>query len=104
MQHRIAHGLDPELARKATRAALDSYRERFAAHDPGGEWTGPDRAVVWFQAAGVRLEGTVEVGPQEVVLDLEVPLIFRPLRKAALQVIEREVTEWIERARRGELR
>lgn len=59
---------------------------------------------MWFKAAGVRLEGTIEVGPQDIVLDLEVPLVFRPLRRAALQVIEREVTEWIERARRGELR
>ena len=104
MQHRIPHGLDLELARLATRAALESYRQRFSAHDPGGDWVSEDKATISFTAAGVRLEGSVEVDPQDIVLDLEVPLVFRPIRKLALELIEREVMEWIERARAGELR
>ena len=103
MQHRIPHGLDHELARRATRAALESYRERFAGHEPGGVWNTLDHGTIWFKAAGLRLEGTIEVTDEAILLDLEVPLVFRPIRKLALEVIEREVEAWIERARHGEL-
>lgn len=103
MQHRIPHGLAHDLARRATRAALESYRQRFAAYEPGGEWRTEDLAIVWFKVAGTRLEGTIEVADQAILLELEVPLVFRPIRKLALEVIEREVRAWIERARVGEL-
>lgn len=103
MKHQIPHDLDRALARRATRAALDSYRVRFAAHSPFGRWTSLDRAEVGFVAAGQKLTGTVEVGDRFVELELDVPLVFRPFRKLAIDAIEREVVGWIERARAGEL-
>lgn len=103
MKHPIPHDLDRPLARRATRAALDTYRVRFAAYSPFGRWTSLDRAEIGFQAAGQTIQGTVEVGEDAVELDLEVPLLLRPFRKLAVEAIEKEVQIWIERAKAGEL-
>ena len=103
MQHSIPHDLPIDLARRATRAALDSYRERFASFDPGCDWPDDDHARVWFSARGLRLDGRIAVATDAVLLELDVPFVFRPLRSTALRIIEEEVREWIERARVGEL-
>ena len=38
-----------------------------------------------------------------VELELEVPFLFRPFRKAAIRIIEGEIRQWIARAEAGEL-
>lgn len=103
MKHLIRHGLTHELAREATRRALDSYRQRFAAFSPEAEWVGDDHARVAFSAAGRRLEGSIEVGPEAIELELDVPFIFRLLHDRAVAIVEDEVRRWIERARAGPL-
>ena len=38
-----------------------------------------------------------------IVMDLDVPFLFRPFQKRAMEVIEREVQVWIGKARSGEI-
>lgn len=102
-KHRIPHDLDHPLARRVARRALESYRDQFPELKPGGEWTDPDHARLWFTAPGARLEGRVKVLASAIELELDVPFLFRPFRKQAIRVIEEEVREWIERAKAGEL-
>lgn len=103
MKHSIPHSLSHALARKATQTALDTYRQRFTEYQPSGEWVTPDRAQVRFVVMGKTLAGVVDVLPDRIDLELDVPLLFRPFRSAAMQVIEDEIRTWIERAKRGEL-
>ncbi|MCB9744339.1 MAG: polyhydroxyalkanoic acid system family protein [Alphaproteobacteria bacterium] len=102
-KHRIPHGLDHALARSVTRHALDSYRTRFAEYNPQGRWITDDRAELSFTVAGRTLNGIVEVLPREIDLELDVPFLFRPFRGKALEVIEKEIREWIDRAKKGEI-
>jgi len=102
-QHRIPHDLSLELARRVTRAALTAYRTRFGRLAPTGQWIDEDHAVLGFVVAGRRIEGQVIVQPAAIVLQLDVPAVFRPLRRQAIEIIEAEVRGWIERAHAGEL-
>jgi hypothetical protein len=103
VKHKIVHGLDHATARRATRRALESYQAAYREYQPGGSWLDEDRAQVWFVVAGRRLEGKVQVSPTEVLLDLEVPLLFRPFQGVAVKIVDDEVRAWIARAKRGEL-
>ncbi len=104
MKHAIPHDLDHETARKATRAALESYARDFAEYEPRGEWTDDDRATVAFTVMGKTIEGQVRVTEAAVELELsKVPFLFRPFRAQATEVIEGEIRGWIEKARKGEL-
>ena len=104
MKHAIPHDLDHDLARRATRAALDSYAKDFAEYQPEGEWLDDDRATVRFTVMGRTISGRVQVTGADVQLELNsVPFIFRPFRKQAIEVIENEIRGWIQKARDGEL-
>lgn len=103
MKHSIPHDLSHEAARDATRHALESYRARFSEYKPAGSWLGPDRATVQFTVAGKTLNGTVDVLPRQIDLELDVPLVFRPFRSIAIKVIEDEIRAWIAKARSGTL-
>lgn len=104
MQHRIPHDLDIAIARHATREALESYRKDFQEYSPTGEWTDEDNATVRFTVMGKTLRGVVQVATDCVTLELlDIPFMFRPFRSAAIKVIEAEIREWIEKARRGEI-
>ncbi len=101
--HRIAHGLSLELAQRATRVALESYQEQFREYDPQASWRTDSRATVRFTVAGRTLEGELRIDEHHVHLNLEVPLIFRPFRSAALKLIDEEIRTWIAKARLGQL-
>lgn len=100
-RHLIRHDLDRDLARRVTRKALESYRERFQEYSPAGRWLNDDHAQVQFTVLGRTLTGSVEVLARDVALELEVPLVFRPFRGVALKVIEDEIQQWIVQARAG---
>ncbi len=101
--HRIPHDLPRKLARVATRSALEAYRKRYPQVAPGGKWIDDDQVRIWFDIAGKRLEGGIRVTDDAILLDLDFPLVFRPFRKQAIEVIEREVKWWIDRAHAGQL-
>lgn len=103
VRHVIHHDLGLDLARKATRHALETYRRNLAEYQPRGHWTDDDHAVVEFTVLGKTMRGTVEVGEGQVALALDVPFLFRAFQGIAMQVVEKEIEMWLEKARNGEL-
>lgn len=103
MKHRVPHDIDKALAKKATEHALESYRARFAEYNPTVTWQNDDHAQVEFKAAGVSIRGKFELTDDEVNIDMEVPLLMRPFRKKAIDVVEREILAWVAKAKNGEL-
>ena len=102
MKHLIPHDIDQSLARSATRCALQSYQDQFPQFSPGGCWRDEDTADVWFQTPLGRIEGTITVKRRGVQLHLtKVPFAARMFRKQAIQIVEGEVKQWIEKARSG---
>lgn len=104
MKHSVPHDLTHALAREATRHALESYRARFPEFKPQGQWTSEDRVELSFSVMGSTLKGVVDVLPKQIDLELDVPMMFRPFRGKALEVIEEEIRAWIRKARAGELK
>ncbi len=103
MKHIVKHDLDLATAKKVAQKAFDSYAQRFAEYSPTANWTSDTRCEVGFTVKGVSLSGTLELAEGEIQMDLDVPFIFRPFKKKALGVIEREVRGWIEKAEAGEI-
>jgi Putative polyhydroxyalkanoic acid system protein (PHA_gran_rgn) len=103
MEHRIEHDLSPELARKAVKGAVTTYSEKLAKYSPTVAWQGEDRVDVGFKAKGMTLSGTLKLVPKAVLVDMDVPLLLKPFRKIALDVIETQVKEWVAKAHAGEV-
>ncbi len=103
MKHSVPHDLPLPLAKKAADAALNSYRERFAEYDPQIAWVSERLAEVTFRVKGMSMKGSFEIQDAAVDMDMEVPLLLRPFKSKALEVIEEQITKWIDKARRGEL-
>jgi hypothetical protein len=102
MKHAVPHDLDIGLARKATDAALQSYKERFSDYNPQVSWRNDTHAEVEFSAKGIKMTGQFELKPTEVLMEMKVPLALRLFQKKAIDVIEREIKKWLEKARNGE--
>jgi hypothetical protein len=103
MKHVIDHPLDPPTAKKVADRAFDEYRNRYPTYEPKLAWTGERHARVTFNAQGVKLEGTLDIQDRTIELDLDVPFLLRVFQKKAIEVIDREVKIWIERAKAGSL-
>ena len=103
MKHAVTHQLSPELAKKATELAWETYQARFAQYEPKCTWANESQASVSFRVKGVSLQGAFELVPGAIELDLQVPLVFRPFKKKAINLIEREIRVWVDKAERGEL-
>jgi len=103
MKHAVKHDLSPELAKKALEKALDSYQERFASYSPKMTWTTPSHVDVSFNAKGVKLNGTVDLEPNQIVFDLDVPFLLRPFKSQAMEMMDTQIRKWSEKAKRGEL-
>lgn len=103
MKHTVPHDLPFELARKAADHALQSYKARFPEYDPQVTWDDDKTAQVALKAKGMTLKGIFEIQPDAVAMDMEVPLLLRPFKQKALEVIEEQIRKWIEKARNGEL-
>jgi len=103
MKHVIKHDLSPELAKKATVKAFESYKAKFADYNPTDKWVTENKAEISFSAKRMTLNGGVELRPGEIELELEVPFIFRVFSGRAMKIVEEEIREWIERAKNGEL-
>lgn len=103
MEHKVEHDVGRDLAKKATEAAFTSYKEKYAKYQPTMRWTGDYAANVGFTVTGMTLNGTLQVAEKAVLLSLDVPLLMRPFRKTALEIIEREIQIWVAKAKKGEL-
>ena len=103
MKHVVSHGLGQEKAKQVAQAAFESYRERYAKYEPKATWVNDKRAEITFSVKGMKLEGTMEVGPNDIEMDLDVPFLLRPFKGTALGVIEEEIKKWISKAKAGEI-
>ena len=103
MRHVIKHDLTQEQLRLAVHKFADVYCQRFAEYDTTAEWHGQDRVQVRFKVKGVKLAGTLDLLPNEIGIDMDVPLPFRLFKGRAVAAIEEEVTPWLHKAKSGEL-
>lgn len=103
MKHSIAHDLDLATAKKVTDRAFAEYGSRYPAYEPTLSWIDDRRADVSFNAKGVHLGGVMAIDETSISLDLDVPFLFRPFQKKAIEVIDREVKLWIGKARNGQI-
>jgi hypothetical protein len=103
MKHSVPHDLGKDMAKKAAVAAFAAYSERFAKYNPTAEWKTDDHADISFAAKGMTLRGSLEVRPSSIDIDMDVPFLLRPFKRVAEEAIEREITRWVDKAKRGEL-
>jgi hypothetical protein len=103
MKHSVPHDLPFDLAKKAADKALQEYRARFPDYDPQIEWTDDKTAEVTLKAMGSTLKGNFVLTEHAIDMDMEVPLLMRPFKAKAMEVVEQKIREWIDKAKRGEL-
>ncbi len=103
LKHEIHHGLEPDLAKKAIDKAMEAYSARFADYNPRFEWKSDSRGELGFKAKGVSVDGSIEIVGSKILVDLDVPFLLRVFKGKAMDVIDREVKKWVEKARNGEI-
>ena len=104
MQHIIKHDLSPELAKKAADKAAEHYTQKWAKYDARTTWTSDTHAEITFHVKGVSVAATVDMQPGQVVIDMnKVPLLLRPFKNMALDVVQKTMEKWIAKAENGEL-
>jgi hypothetical protein len=103
MKHVMQHDLPPETARKVAQHAFDSYRARYSNYSPTLTWVSDDKAQASFQAKGITLKGAIELQPNSISFDLEVPFILKMFKKKAVSVMDRELRHWLDKAKAGEI-
>jgi hypothetical protein len=103
MKHSVPHNLGQEKAKQVAEAAIGSYSERFAQYNPVANWVNDKRAEISFKVKGVKLSGAMQVNPNDIEMDLDVPFMLRPFKGTALGVIEEEVKKWIAKAQAGQI-
>jgi len=103
MKHAVHHGLGFETAKKVAEAAVGSYTERFQKYDPRITWKTDRNAEISFNVKGVSLRGVLEVGDDDIQMDLDVPFLLRPFKGKAISVIEEEINKWVQKAKSGDI-
>ena len=103
MKHSVSHDLGKEMAVKVSKKAFDTYKEKFAKYNPSSNWVSDSKCEIGFTAKGINIEGALEVFDNRIDMDLEVPFLLRPFKGKALDLIEKEIKEWIGKAKAGEL-
>jgi hypothetical protein len=103
VKHAIKHDLDVATAKKVTEKAYDSYKARFAEYKPTFAWVSDNKANVSFNAKGITLAGSFTILPSQIDFELDVPFLLRPFQSKAVEVVENEVKEWIQKAKAGQI-
>ncbi|MEM7436018.1 MAG: polyhydroxyalkanoic acid system family protein [Myxococcota bacterium] len=104
MDYTIKHDLSPELARKAAQKAAEYYTNKWAKYDAKTTWHGEDRAEISFRVKGVNVAATLDMQPGQIVVAMDkVPLLLRPFKSKALDVVQQTMVKWVEKAKNGEL-
>jgi hypothetical protein len=104
MQHIIKHDLSPELAKKAAEKAAEHYTEKWEKYDAKTTWLSDTNAEVSFRVKGVNVAATIDMQPGQAVIDMQkVPLLLRPFKNMALDVVQKTMAQWIDKAKAGEL-
>jgi hypothetical protein len=103
LEHEIRHDLPPAQAQRIAKQAMQSYAERFAKYSPEVQWRGESQAEVAFTVKGMRLSGGLVIEADRFRLSLDVPFVLRPFKGRAFAMIEREVQEWLAKAKSGQV-
>ncbi len=103
MKHSVGHDLDPQTARKVARHALEGYAAQFSQYSPQVNWLNEDAATVSFAAKGLTIKGQVDLRPGEIAIDLSVPFALKLFQKKAIQVVDGEIREWVDKAKNGQM-
>ncbi len=103
MKHSVPHDLPLPLAKKAADKALEVYAGRFAEFDPQIAWLTERTAEVTFKALGATLKGSFAISDNDIAMEMDVPMLMRPFRAKAMEVVEQKIREWIDKAKNGEL-
>jgi len=104
MQHIIEHDLSPELAKKAAEKAAEHYTKKWEKYDAKTTWTSDTHAEISFHVKGVHVAATVDLEPGRAIIDMnKVPLLLRPFKNMALDVVQQTMEKWIAKAKAGEL-
>lgn len=97
--HEIRHGLTLDQAKRVAHAALDDYMARYESRGLTATWASDTRAQVHVAVKGVHVEATVDVQPDALRVDAQVPLVLRAFKGAAIAAIERETQKWIDKVK-----
>jgi hypothetical protein len=104
MEYIIKHDVSPELAKKAADKAAEHYTTKWAKYDAKTSWTSDTHAEISFRVKGVNVVATIDMQPGQVVVDMQkVPLLLRPFKNMALDVVQKMMEKWIAKAKNGEL-
>jgi hypothetical protein len=104
MQHIIQHNLSPELAKKAAEKAAEHYTRKWEKYDAKTTWLTDTHAEITFRVKGVKVAATVDMQPGRAIIDMkQVPLLLRPFKNMALDVVQQTMQKWIDKAKAGEL-
>ncbi|HET6338367.1 MAG TPA: polyhydroxyalkanoic acid system family protein [Polyangiales bacterium] len=99
VKHDIRHGLSVDQAKKAAQLALQDYSKRFAEKGLRAHWTSDTRAEVEFTAKGTKVQAIVDVLPDVLRVDAQVPFVFVPFKGMAVKAVETEAQKWIQQVR-----
>lgn len=104
MEHIIKHNLSPELAKKAADKAAEHYTKKWEKYDAKSTWVTDTTAEITFHVKGVHVAATVDMQPGQAVIEMQkVPFLLRPFKNMALDVVQRTMEKWIDKAKNGEL-
>jgi hypothetical protein len=101
MKKTIDTNLDKARSKIAIDKAMDAYKKRFAEYTPRYDWTTDDSGEFSFNAKGVKLSGSIRVRDHAVDVDMDVPFLFRIFQGKAMEVIQEQVEEWVEKVKTG---
>jgi hypothetical protein len=104
MKHVIRHGVSQTQAKQAIETAINVYTRKFPDYHPRTRWKSETKAEVSFKVKGMTLITNIEIKPETIESDMNVPFLFLPFKSRALKVIDSEVQKWLARAKAGEIR
>lgn len=103
MKHVMKHDLPLDRARMVAERAFDAYRDKYANYNPALTWLSDTKAKASFGVKGVTLVGVIELQPNAISFDLDVPFVFKVFKKKAMDVMDRELAHWLAKAKQGEI-
>ena len=104
MKHSVKHGIS-DLSRVKTviEKAYDSYKERLSDYNPTLSWIEEHKAKVSFEVMKKTIEASFQIQPEEVLIEGDIPFLFRPFEGKIKSVVGSEVEKWVKKAEAGEV-
>jgi hypothetical protein len=104
MKHSVKHGIS-DLSRVKTviEKAYDSYKERLSDYNPQLAWIEEHSAKVSFEIMKKKIEARFKIEPKEVLIEGDIPFLFKPFEGKIKSVVGNEVEKWVKKAEAGEI-